>query len=277
LLPGEKPGDRAFREKRFPVDTLEKGLHIKLEDAKATVPEDKKAILQYFEATKQATGNGLQEANAALRGLFARAIWAPAMRGDGLGHMLLHLSHGDDASGLVSLPATLAADLSRTRLDLNLSNMVEVNFRSVSALAQGLPPNLLDLDLRFTGCAYFDDRCLRTLAERLPANLTRLSLVLLGCKKITDVGVEALAENLPQKLTDLTLHLDNCQDITEQGVMALACNLPRTTRSFNGTFFGTQVDRNFETVKQLRSLVQSSGNTMYGKRMFFDRGNAAPN
>ena len=49
----------------------------------------------------------------------------------------------------ISLPEAISQDLNRTDLELSVAGMREVTDAEVALIADGLPPNLINLDLNF--------------------------------------------------------------------------------------------------------------------------------
>jgi len=76
--------------------------------------------------------------------------------------------------------------------------------------------------------------------------LKQLHLDFVGCTNLTDAGLRLLANALgSSNLFELELHFAGCVRLRVPGISALQENLPSSLRSFEGSFKGTQINRNF--------------------------------
>lgn len=153
------------------------------------------------------------------------------------------------------MPRVLHQDVSREQLTFSLAQFTQVTNNSVRAVAEGLPPNLLMLDLDFQGCRQITGLGIRDLAERLPKTLRKLRLKFVACSGISDAAVIDLVCNIPPNIKELTLDFGMCPQISTSSIQALASGLPEGITSFFGQFKGTQINCNYESLMELRQAA----------------------
>merc|ERR1712203_254587 len=96
------------------------------------------------------TGSGIDHANRALGGMLARAMWTSALRAGKVDKDIPDTTAGEDTRAHITLPDVLRDDFGRHKLSLNFSYMPQMNADTIASLGRGLPPNLRELDLRFS-------------------------------------------------------------------------------------------------------------------------------
>jgi len=165
-------------------------------------------------------------------------------------------------SGKLNVCDALLKDTSRESLDLSLAHFDESCSDSVvKALAESLPPCLVNLKLSFEGCVRITDVSLQALTARLvQLKLKHLHLDFVGCKNLTDAGLRLLATALHKSnLVELELHFAGCVRLHSPGISQLQENLPSSLRSFKGSFKGTAINRNFQNLCDFQEFkVKSS-------------------
>jgi len=211
---------KAKRERDFPIQILAKGLKLRLEEAQATSPADRRHILNCLAGQADLNAAPLKEhpnydkVNKKLHATFAIATWAQA------------ITHG--AVDELMLANLLKDDVWRHSLVLDVSGCSMVDDKALESIGAGLPPSLEELDLGFGGCEKINLSGVVALTTKLPGSLRRLALNFRNCK-IGDNGVGAIANGIPQGLH--TLHLDLESSGTGAGGMtALWKKLPGTLR-----------------------------------------------
>ncbi|CAE8617631.1 unnamed protein product, partial [Polarella glacialis] len=276
-FPADAEACKSLRELCFPIHVLEKGMNLRLQEAQATEDADRRHILNSVvgkqlhkldEAPPLEHAN-YTEVNARLGSRFALACFRPAiMKGSarrlgvaralqadrwqrqlaldidklpgerqatafevfvaGLPTELKHLSLSWKEfaadSNLAALAEKLPINLQQLQLKFNCCS--QISDAGVAALAQKLPISLQQLQLDFKGCEQINDAGVAALAEKLPINLQQLRLYFYSCSQISDAGVAALAEKLPISLQQLQLDFGACEQISDAGVAALAEKLP---------------------------------------------------
>merc|ERR1712032_704973 len=191
----------------------------------------------------------LQRANAALHAYFSLAAWSSAVN-EGIVE-----DFDRERPGTISLPTVLAQDTLRQRLTLSLAYSSCVRDRDLHVLAQGLPPELVELRLTFASCPNVTDDGVHALSSKLPTNLQRLVLDLSSCPEVTDKALELLSGELPLHLQELELCMAYCHEITLRGVAALAVNLPTGLTTLKVMLRGTEVNKVFDSPAALQRFV----------------------
>merc|ERR1712196_300059 len=220
-LNGETPFMKTKREAHFPLRLLLIGMHIELQNGKASVEEDRKCILQCI--AKSETGSerdgeitlqkALQRANSKLHSFLAQVAWPQACK-----------------RGMVErfdLPSILKQDTDLRSLELSLAHDPKLKDQDMAQLARGLPQGLAVLKLSFEGCSGITSDGVGLLAQALPPTLQSIELDFVGCRRVTDLGVEMLAERLNiSTLRNIRLDFAACEMVGMNGLRALAKNLP---------------------------------------------------
>jgi hypothetical protein len=258
LLPREPQTRKVSREKNFPHILLLSGMTQRLEEGDCYVAEDKKHIIdcmandspggESFQVRLQAS---LARANSAIQAHFALAAWPFAVQ-EGV------VENFDLANpGTMSLPKVLRRDVSREQLTFSLAQVTQVTNKHIMAVGRGLPPNLLVLDLSFQGCRQITGHGIKDFAENLPQTIRKLRLNFLGCSGASDAAVHDLACRFPPNMKELMLDFGMCPQISISSIKSLAFGLPKGITSFVGRFKGTQVDRNYESLKELQYAARN--------------------
>jgi len=104
----------------------------------------------------------------------------------------------------------IASDVWRRSLSLCLAGCQLHEDDSVQLVAQGLPPNLVNLSLNLQHSG-LKDRHLDIIAGLLPKSIQVLSLDFSGCADVSDAGVMNLVQMLNQNVKTLSLGLENTQ------------------------------------------------------------------
>lgn len=254
LVPGESAVAKLAREQDFPIFLLDRGLQVCLEKGNSTMERDKISIFQAIAQSKElesARGKeqlqrNLARANQTLHSTLAILAWPQAMNKN-----LLPKNAKGLHAGKLNVCDALLNDTFRESLDLSLAHYDESCADSaVKALAESLPPCLVNLKLSFEGCVRLTDVSLQALAARIgQMKLQKLHLDFIGCKNLSDAGLRLLAAALQKStLVELELHLAGCVRVHSQGISQLRENLPASLRSFKGSFKGTEVNRNFQNL-----------------------------
>lgn len=248
-LPNETARAQTQREAKFPIALLVNGMHARLQDGETSKPSDKEAILQYVCQNSPDQEEILRRTNNTLHAIFAKSAWPQAVKRG------LVEDFDRKNPGALRLPDVLRQNELQQSLHMSLEHMDMVTDAEVANIAAALPPNLSDLELSFEGCRNVSSRGLEAIALALPPRMRKLKLDFLGCSQMGDLGLRALAQQLPGQLQDLELHFDMCDNISIEGLRRLADGIPRCVRTFEGTFRGTQIDRNFASVRALQAFV----------------------
>ncbi|CAE8709681.1 unnamed protein product, partial [Polarella glacialis] len=207
---------KSLRELCFPIDVMKAGLSLRLQDAQASQPEDRRHILNSVADKNQ---NELDEepasehinytrVNTQLASKFALACLRPA---------LLRCS-----ARRLGIAKVLRADGSRRQLTLDINTLPkERQAEAFEIFMAGLPENLADLQLSWSQAT---DSHVATLVQTLPPNLQQLQLNFSGPhgSQISDAGMAALAQKLSPNLQQLQLEFSGCFQISDAGVAALA-------------------------------------------------------
>jgi len=249
-LPRESMSAKNVREKDFPMALLVKGMRARLEMGEASMKADKESILRCV-----GNGSALKRANATLNAFFARMAWPQAVKRG------LVQDFDESAPGTICLPEVLVRDERRKHLTMSLARCEEVGDAEVEELAKGLPPHLTTLKLSFEGCSNVTSAGVHALSKHFPPRLQVLHLDFLECTRITDTGVRCLARNLPASLKEIRLVLANCPGVSHAGIKDLANHLPGHLHHFSGFFCGTMIDRNFNSLSELRGAFGGGGNS----------------
>ena len=251
---------------------------------------DKQHILQSIAQSSRITsGEGqrklelnLARANQTLHSTMAILAWPQAV------HKKLVPKDVHSEEGL-NICKPLSSDRFRESLELSLAHFENCVDSVVKTLAESLPANLVDLKLSFEGCHRLTDLALQSIALGLQklSKLRRLHLDFVGCSNLTDAGLRLLAKAFKDsQLTGLELHFAGCQFIRGPGVLALEQSLPNTLRQgscrvvmacfftkkakkslirramaarlFNGSFKGSGVNRNFQSLDEFVEYAEPS-------------------
>jgi len=188
---------KASREERFPMSIIQRGLTLKLANAKASKPEDKALILRWMEAKDI----GMDEANHRLRAIFAIASWRKCVMEKNVAEMKLH--------------EILANDEKRTILKFDFSYLFQFEDCDAWYFAQGIPKSLQILEVSFEWCTQLGDAGLRAIADALARTEVRVFLLnLRSCNKLSGQAIAGLVERLPHTLRHLELQLNDKIDDT---------------------------------------------------------------
>jgi len=159
--------------------------------------------------------------------------------------------------GGIPLPDILRQDQELIQLDLSLAHITNLTDKDMASLARALSEDLVVLNLSFEGCSKITDDGIASLSRSLPPRVENLTLDFVGCKHITDFGIAALADRLcTRELKYVRLDFAACSMIGRPGIKALARNLTETKKvEFHGTFRGTEVNRDFDSLYKLQRYV----------------------
>jgi hypothetical protein len=263
-LPNETSYYKSIREQKFPIRLLVEGLCRRLEDGDASVELDKHRILETMARDMPMTMEederlkfALKRANNALHAYFALAAWSYAVNA-GIVRDFDPLHPGS-----LNLAETLRKDEERQRLTLSLAHSPKVTDVEMQTLAEGLPPNLVDLSLCFDGSENVSDAGVKALAQRLPRSLRGLKLDFSSCRDITDIGISQLMQGLPPEIQALELFFAHCQEISVTGAGHIVTHLPSHVVHLNVTMTGTKVNRAFQSAAALKKYVSRHRNFGY--------------
>ena len=185
------------RESAFPLHLIETGYSkIRIQDAEASVPDDKTRILDSIAANAADREDAFDRVNRELRAMLAE----PA------------LNQSAQKGSLQKAMDVLCADTHRTKVTVDLSSCSELSdFTPLGALAH--LPNLNQLTLILSGCGQLSDLTpLGALAHL--QNLNQLTLELSYCSELSDLTPLRALEHL-QNLNQLTLDLRWCDQLSE--------------------------------------------------------------
>lgn len=214
---------KAHRESTFPLALVLKAFDkIDVWHASSSNAADKRRILNSIAGRKAAlldeepVGRHPRygEVDGALRAVFALAV-LPGCAKQGL------------LKELARVAEVLSRDAAkREELQLNLSDMAELQDQVLWQVAAALPPGLQSLSLSCTRCTRLTDTALSALAKHLPPELHFLKVSFHGVRELTDAGPLALAQKLPGSLRELRLSFGDCHRLTAGALCRLAEGLP---------------------------------------------------
>jgi len=249
------------REKSFPLEIVRHALSLRVVEAQASQPEDRKSILNYIAGMPQ-SGDPVsvhphyQQLQKELRAAFAVAVWPQAVEKNLVKEL--------------DLPSVLAGDTYRTSFTLDLASCECVDDADLAALGSGLPTSLQDfhldvgncprvgdigvtalaggfsnrletLWLRFYDCADVGDAAGQGLGRGLPSSLRELTVNFNSCKKLGDSGIASLGGKLPKGLQKLVLYCSGCVEVSDAGLAALGASLPSSLQHLELSFVGSQL------------------------------------
>jgi len=255
LLPKEPQRAKTVREKLFPHSLLLAGMMQQLENGGCYLAKDKEKILKFIghdgigpdeDACLQ---DALRKANGSLKGHFALAAWPFAIE-----HNLVS-NFGADEGEHVSLVDALRSDVWRAQLKFSVAHFQELTNSDVQDIVDGLPPNLVDLDLSFENCLVITKVALESFIGRLPKSLRVIRFCVRGCRELTDEGIILLAIELGSlpHLEEVTLDCGMCPDLSSESLHHLADHLQHIQNKRCVVWFrGTQVGRDFNSLRELR-------------------------
>jgi len=261
MLPNEPQRAKIVRERRFPHSLLLAGVMELLEEGSCYLPTDKKRILNFMgndgvgPDEDARVASALRKANSMLHGRFAVAAWPFAIE-----HNLV-TNFGIHAAGAhISLVGSLRNDTARTCLKLSVAHCQGVSNLDLQDIADGLPPNLVDLDVSFEGCIEISNVGLESFVGKLPRSLRAIRFCIRGCREVTDEGIVVLAQQLGslQDLEEVTLDCGMCHSLSDNSLGVLAEHLQQVQNKRCAVWFrGTQVNRNFNSFKELSNAARS--------------------
>ncbi|CAE8639750.1 unnamed protein product [Polarella glacialis] len=257
-FPAEAEACKSLRELCFPIHVLEKGMHLRLQEAQASEEADRRHILNSVVGKQLHELDGepplehanYTEVNARLGSRFALACFRPAiMKGSArrLGvaralqadrwqrELVLDIDKWPKERQATAFEVFVAG-LPEGLKHLMLAWREFAADSNLVALAERLPISLHQLQLDFSCCEQISDAGVAALAEKLPIGLQQLQLDFSGCEQISDAAVAALAEKLPISLHQLQLDFGGCQQISDAGVAALSEKLPISLRQLQLSF-----------------------------------------
>jgi len=242
--------NKSEREKEFPVNILQKGQRLMIEEASASVLEDRNRILNCIaerdlDLEPLSAHPNYDKVNRHLRARFALAAWRKLAE-----------------EGFVEqwgLPSTLRAATTMQRVTLDFTDLPSMDNTAIASLASGLPRLVRNLQLGLVNCSIDDggvaalasslseksalaemrltmnnlrltDAGIAALSGGLPGSLRRLTLNFTGTE-VTDAGMDSLASGLPRSLEYLYFDFELCDKFSDNGVRALAAALPAGLRS----------------------------------------------
>ncbi|CAE8671529.1 unnamed protein product, partial [Polarella glacialis] len=180
-FPAEAEACKSLRELCFPIHVLEKGMHLRLQEAQASEEADRRHILNSVVGKQLHELDGepplehanYTEVNARLGSRFALACFRPAiMKG---------------SARRLGVARALQADRWQRELVLDIDKWPkERQATAFEVFVAGLPEGLKHLMLAWREFAA--DSNLVALAERLPISLQQLLLKFNGCEEISDAG-----------------------------------------------------------------------------------------
>ncbi|CAB9520030.1 expressed unknown protein [Seminavis robusta] len=252
---------KAKRQSRFPLETCHRALAIKLEDAEATLEQDKIRILNSivgrtdnFLAKPPDSHSAYDVLNASLRSKFAEAGYRVALESDDkqkLGDFRVALS----AAPLTHLNSAFAGCLqfrseakhfigalpvSLEVLDLDIAS---IGFQSSAEFALKLDrlQNLRNLRLNARHCkALSSTKHFWEASAKLPA-LVELRVDLFNCLNLTSVdGLQSFG--LASSLSYLSINLGGCRQLRSLQPLSLGLSTAATLRTCRLTFFIEDAD-----------------------------------
>lgn len=230
------------REQDFPMNLVRRALNIRLQDAFATEPSDRRRILnsiagKKLEAQPAADHPCYDKLNNNLHGRIAAASWRRAIAsGENMDLFLRALRNSQlpkfelvcDSCEVIrdrhvdDLASTFSDQLQAVNLDFSFCP--KLSDVSLKSLGMGLlaTNTLRQLTLTFTQCPIADQGLvdLSGCLAQMPG-LRSVSLNFYGCKEITDEGFVALLMGLPKKLKQLTLDFSFNYQVTDKALHEL--------------------------------------------------------
>jgi len=261
-LPGEPHRAKRVRERAFPHHLLVLGMTQNLEEGECYSELDKKRILNFMgrdgvgKTQKERNADAVARANQRLKAHFAILSWPFAIEND----IVLDFD-GDASNGqALSIIELLKADSARRQLDFSLAHFEEVTSLHLKQLADGLPPNLEDIEFSFEGCVQIENAGLQAFAGKFPSTVQRLRINLMGCTEISDDGIIALAEelrNMP-KLREFRLVCYMCHDLTAECFVHLSQHMPKSVQKVLVQMKGTAAEKDVKSIRELQQAARAA-------------------